>query len=213
MTSDELLRWIADYEHWVYGLLLAYALAKTGPLPMVAGYLSFSGELQTHFVWMAVLAGTLTGGQARFAVGRWGAPWLFNRFERAAPWIALGAVAVERFGAWLLPLYRFSKGTYTLVGLGAGASMPSWRRFTLLDGLGGLAWASVTVGLGVMIGQAGAQVDPRWAAYVGLSLLVLGIVAAAVFGRSLRRLLLPRAEQALAAARQRRAGAAATTSS
>ncbi len=34
MTVDELLAWIARYDLWVYGLLMAYAMAKTGPLPV-----------------------------------------------------------------------------------------------------------------------------------------------------------------------------------
>lgn len=36
MTADELLAWISRYDLWVYALLVAYALAKTGPQPMVA---------------------------------------------------------------------------------------------------------------------------------------------------------------------------------
>ncbi|MCB2000554.1 MAG: hypothetical protein KDH91_09180, partial [Rhodoferax sp.] len=63
MTADELLAWIATYDHWVYALLLAYALAKTGPLPMVAGFVSASGALQAPVVFAVVLAGTVAGSQ------------------------------------------------------------------------------------------------------------------------------------------------------
>lgn len=38
MTAQELFDWIAKYDTWVYGLLLAYSAGKTGPLPMVAGF-------------------------------------------------------------------------------------------------------------------------------------------------------------------------------
>jgi membrane protein DedA with SNARE-associated domain len=204
MDAQALLDWIATHDRWVYGLLFAYGLAKTGPLPMVAGFVSVSGALQPAAVALVVLLGTLLGSQLRYGVGHGFSPWLFERFPGFAPWLALGAVGVERFSLALLPLYRFSKGTYTLVGLGAGMAIP-WRRFVWLDGTGALLWVLVSVGLGYALGLAGAQVDPRWAAYVGLSLLALDIVATAVFGKRLKRLLLPQAQAALAQAQARRA--------
>jgi hypothetical protein len=36
-------------------------------------------------------------------------------------------------------VYRFSKGTYRLIGLGAGASQLSWGWVPLLDSLGAVA--------------------------------------------------------------------------
>jgi hypothetical protein len=56
MTAQELFDLITRYDHWVYGLLLAYAMGKTGPLPMVAGYLSHSGALDVFAVLGTVLA-------------------------------------------------------------------------------------------------------------------------------------------------------------
>jgi hypothetical protein len=41
----------------------------------------------------------------RFAVGHATAPWLYRKSPRAGPWVALGAAAVERYGAALLSLY------------------------------------------------------------------------------------------------------------
>lgn len=211
MTADELLAWIATYDTWVYALLMAYALAKTGPLPMVAGFVGASGALQAPVVVAVVLAGTLAGSQLRFLVGRSAAPWLFERFTGLAPWLALGAAGVDRYRLLLLPLYRFSKGTYSLIGLGAGASRLPWRHFTLLDGAGAVLWSVTSVALGFAIGQLGQAFDPRWAAYAGLALLVLGMVTVAVFGASLKRRLLPMANEALQAARARRARGAAAS--
>jgi membrane-associated protein len=205
MTADELLAWIARYDLWVYGLLMVYAMAKTGPLPMVAGFVSASGALQAPVAIMVVLVGTVVGSQVRFAIGRRAAPWLFERFTRLAPWLALGAAGVDRYQGLLLPVYRFSKGTYSLIGLGAGASQLSWGRFAWLDSLGAVAWAVVSVMLGAAIGELGHAFDPRWAAYAGLGLLAAGMLMVAVFGARLKRALLPMANEALLAARARRA--------
>jgi len=204
MTAQELLELIARYDSWVYGLLLAYAMGKTGPLPMVAGYISFSGALDLFAVLGTVLAGTMIGSQLRFAVGRRFAPWLYTTFPRFAPWLALGAAGVERYERLLLPLYRFAKGTYTLIGVGAGASRLGWMRFSTFDTLGAVGWTLGWVMIGVAIGAAGSQVDPRWAAYAGLGILATGMLVAAVFGRHLKRVLLPQATAALEAAITRR---------
>ena len=204
MTAQELYALIAQYDRWAYGFLLAYAMGKTGPLPMVAGYISFSGALDLAAVLASVLAGTMIGSQLRFAVGRRYAPWLYATFPRFAPWLALGAAGVERYERLLLPLYRFSKGTYTLIGVGAGASRLAWTRFATFDTLGAMGWTLVWVLIGFAIGAAGSQVDPRWAAYAGLGILASGMLVAVVFGRHLKRALLPQATAALAAAKARR---------
>ena len=204
MTPQELLDWVAKYDTLVYGLLLAYAMGKTGPLPMIAGYISFSGALDVLAVLATVSCGTLIGSQLRFWVGRYFAPVLYEKLPRFAPWLALGSASVERYGRLLLPLYRFSKGTFTLVGVGAGASQLGWLRFCAFDTLGALAWTTSWVMIGVGIAAAGAQLDPQWAAYAGLSVLGAGVLLTVVLGRHLKRVLQPHATAALAAALARR---------
>ena len=115
--------------------MVAYALAKTGPLPMVAGFVSASGSLEVLAVLTACGIGTLAGANLRFALGHLFNTRLFRWAPKAAPWIALGAVGVDRLGWWLLPVYRFSKGTFTLIGLGAGITM-RYRKFFVLDAIG-----------------------------------------------------------------------------
>jgi membrane protein DedA with SNARE-associated domain len=196
MTAVELLDHIEARQSWVYALLLAYTLAKTGPLLMAAGFVSGAGALHPFAVMAVGLAGTLLGSQLRYWLGRTSSARLFVWLPRAAPWLALGAVAVERFCWWLLPLYRFSKGTYNLVGLGAGVSTP-YKRFVVLDCLGGVLWVVTLVGVGRGLWQLGLQVQPEWAAYFGLGLLCLGVVATVLMGRRLKTYLFPYAQAAL----------------
>lgn len=204
MTPQELIDWVAKYDTWAYGLLLFYAMGKTGPLPMIAGYISFSGALDVLAVLAAVSAGTLVGSQVRFWVGRNFAPLLYEKLPRFAPWLALGSAGVERYERLILPLYRFSKGTFTLIGVGAGASRLAWLRFTAFDTLGALFWTTSWVMVGVGIAAAGTQLDPQWAAYAGLAVLGAGLLLTAGLGRHLKKVLQPHATAALAAALARR---------
>lgn len=197
MTAAELLDFIGTHDHWVYALLLGYTLAKTGPLLLVAGFVSAAGALDPFAVLGVGLLGTLSGAQLRYWIGRTCSARLFAWLPRAAPWLALAAVGVERFGGWLLPVYRFSKGTYSAVGLGAGVSMP-YPRFLMLDSLGAALWVGTMVLVGQGLWHLGLQVKPEWAAYVGLGLLCTGVVAVLVLGRRLRTHLSPHAQAALA---------------
>lgn len=195
MDLPELLDWIARYDTWIYGLLLAYCLGKTGPLPMLAGYAASQGALRIEALLVVTVLGSFAGGQLRFAVGRFASPWVYKTFAKVAPWITLASAGVERYSLRVLLTYRFIKGAFSLVGLGAGASLLSWRRYLLIDGSGAILWIGVIVSVGWCFGKLGAVLDPRWAAYVGLVLLVLSIITMTVFGKRLKQRLLPLAQR------------------
>lgn len=203
MDLPELLDLIARYDLWIYGLLLTYCLGKTGPLPMLAGYAASQGALQLEALLTVTLLGSLAGGQLRFAVGRFASPWVCRTFTGAAPWIALASAGVERYSLRVLLSYRFVKGAFSLVGLGSGASLLPWRRFMLMDATGALLWIASLIGIGWSFGLLGAALNPRWAAYVGLALLLLSVLSLAIFGKSLKKRLLPLAENILRERTQR----------
>ncbi len=198
MEMTELLGWIERYDQWVYGLLLVYCLGQTGPLPMLAAFAAAQGALRVDALILFTVLGSITGSQIRFMVGRFAAPWICRTFPGFAPWIALACAGVERYSLGVLLGYRFVKGTFSLVGLGAGASLLAWRRHLLMDSLGALLWIGVMVGIGWTFGRLGGALDPRWAAYLGLSLLVLSTLALAAVGNRIKARLQPLAEQILA---------------
>ncbi len=197
MDLPELLALIEKYDIWVYGVLLSYCLGKTGPLPMLAGFAAAQGALRLDVLIIVTLLGSIAGGQLRFVIGRFAAPWVCRKFTSAAPWIALASAGVERYSLQVLLAYRFVKGSFSLVGLGAGASLLAWPRHALIDSAGAALWIGTMIGIGWSFGQIGAALDPRWAAYVGLTLLVLSAVAFAVLGKRLKARLLPLAEKIL----------------
>jgi membrane-associated protein len=197
MDLPELLDLIARYESWIYALLLAYCIGKTGPMPMLAGFAAAQGALQLDFLIVATLVGSLAGGQLRFAIGRFASPWMYRTFPGLAPWVALASAGVERYSLRVLLAYRFVKGSFSLVGLGAGASLLAWHRHVLIDSAGALLWIGAMIGIGWGFGQMGAALDPKWAAYVGLTFLVLSALAMSLLGKQLKARLLPLAEKIL----------------
>jgi membrane-associated protein len=197
MTLPELLSTIQHYNQWVYGFLFAYCLGKTGPLPMLAGFAAAQGALRLDALLLVTLLGSIAGGQIRFTVGRFASPWAYRNLPRIAPWVALASAGVERYSLRMLLSYRFVKGSFSLVGLGAGASLLAWPKFASMDSLGAMLWISTMVGIGWTFGQLGAALDPRWAAYIGLTLLVLSFLVLGLLGKTIKARLLPLAQQIL----------------
>jgi membrane-associated protein len=195
MDLPELLDLVARYDQWIYGLLLAYCVGKTGPMPMLAGFAAAQGVLRLDLLILVTLIGSLGGGQLRFVLGRFASPWVYRTFPNAGPWVALASAGVERYSLRVLLAYRFVKGSFSIVGLGAGASLLPWPRHVLMDSAGALLWVSAMVGIGWGFGQMGAALDPRWAAYVGLGFLVVSALALALVGKRLKAKLLPLAEK------------------
>jgi membrane-associated protein len=197
MDLPELLALIAKYDSMVYGLLWAYCFGKTGPMPMLAGFAAAQGALRLDALIAVTLLGSIAGAQLRFAMGRFASPWVCRRFPALAPWIALASAGVERYSSRVLLAYRFVKGSFAPVGLGAGASLIAWPRHVLLDSAGAAIWIATMVGTGYALGQLGSAIDPRWAAYIGLALLTLSIIFFAVAGKKIKAKLAPLAEKIL----------------
>ncbi len=195
MNLSELLELISRYDMWVYALLLTYCLGKTGPLPMLAGYAAAQGALQVGVLLMVTVMGSMAGGQLRFALGRFASPWFCRTFTSVAPWIALASAGVERYSLRVLLAYRFVKGAFSLVGLGAGSSLITWRKYAMVDGAGAIIWIGGMVSIGWSLGMLDAAFDPKWAAYFGLTLLLLSVLTLAALGKRLKMRLLPLAEK------------------
>ena len=173
MTLPELLSLIQRHDQWVYAFLLAYCMGQTGPLPLLAGFAAAQGALRLDSLLLVTLLGSMAGGQIRFAVGWLASPWVYRSMPRIAPWVALASAGVERYSLRVLLAYRFVKGTFALVGLGAGASgsllvagVSLFGAFSLAVAASTASAAAVTVASSAVLGSAEIAVTALSAATV-----------------------------------------------
>jgi membrane-associated protein len=198
MSLTELIDFIQRYDTWVYGFIFAYCFGKTGPLPMLAGFAATQGTLRLDGVLALALLGTLGGSQLRFWIGRLAMPWVCQKLPNFAPWLALAGAGVERYCLPVMMAYRYVKGSFAVVCVGAGASLITWQRFAITDAAGAVLWVGGMVGIGWTFGQIGAALNPDWAAYIGLAFLVSSITLFALLSKRIKAKLLPLAERILA---------------
>jgi membrane protein DedA with SNARE-associated domain len=148
-----------ELEHLVheYGCLLVFvatALQALGfPVPgttaliAAALYAATAHGLPIAGVVAAGALGALAGTTAAYALGRWGGEPLLLRIggrlrqtpERVQ---ALRSVFAEHGGAWLF-VGRFISGVRNIIGLLAGASGMSLRRFLPISAAAAFAWALI----------------------------------------------------------------------
>ncbi|WP_081687100.1 DedA family protein [Glycomyces tenuis] len=149
----------------------------------VAGYLSYSGQMNFGLVMVFATIGSMIGGwfyyYVGYAFGRDRTRWLFEKlplfevkdFELAervfAKW---GVVAV--LAGRCLPIVR------SVISIPAGIEkMPIWK-FSLFTLIGSTVWNSIWVGLGFGFGP---QIEPVLNRYSDLlSKIVLGVIAVLV---------------------------------
>ncbi len=158
-------------------------------LPL-AGYLAGRGDLDFAAVLVAATVGSVLGALLLYAagakLGRARARALLGRLPlvdeedvlRAESWF-------DRHGQTAVLLGRLVPGVRSLISLPAGAArMPLWR-FTLLTTVGSLAWNTLLIGAGALLGRQW-QVVEQYADV--LNYLVIGVAALLVGVFVVRRL-------------------------
>ena len=141
-----------------------------------AGAVSHAGVLSLPLVILAATLGSFAWGQTWFRIGSVSGPLVI---ARRPAWQARAASAerwISRSGMWVLLLGRFCPGMGTLLPTVVGASGYAWRRFSWVDAVGALIWATSFAAVG-FLGAAALQRllghALTWPSFV----LVVGVLA------------------------------------
>ncbi|HEX5850079.1 MAG TPA: DedA family protein [Rubrobacter sp.] len=166
-------------------LLIAENLFPPIPSEVVlplAGFLVGRGDL---VFWQALLAatfGSVAGALILYALGRYGGRKLVLRYgrflhvdeeglDRADGWF-------RRYGDWVVLFARVVPLARSVVSIPAGTMKMPAIRFTVLTAIGSLAWNTLLIGAGVILG-ANWQVVETWVgSYSNVVLLVAALVVA-----------------------------------
>ncbi|MHB2166466.1 DedA family protein [Alsobacter sp. R-9] len=174
---------VEAYGPFVYGLLFLYTFAKSGALPLFAGYAAQAGALDAGIVAGATFAGGYLGDELRFWIARrHGAAWLSHR-PRLKPLVDRATSLLTRYGRAYLFAYRYPKGLRTVGAFPVGLTDMPWRRFTPLNAASAATWTAVMVGLGYGFGPIIEEAVQSGFGVASVVLLVAFIAVAAVLWR------------------------------
>jgi len=161
-----LLKLVADYGVWVYGILSAIIFCETGlvvtpflpgdSLLFVAGAIAAAGELNVHLLFVLLAAAAFLGNAANYAIGRYLGERLFrnpkSRFLNPAH-LERAHAFYERHGGKAVVISRFLPIIRTYVPFVAGMARMEPREFLAYNALGAIAWVGGLTYAGYFVGN------------------------------------------------------------
>jgi membrane protein DedA with SNARE-associated domain len=140
-------------QQYGYAIILVGSLVEGQPVMLFGGFAAHRGHLQlVPWVILAGAAGNFLSMQAWFLAGRrFGRPIVERRphwsarIEKVQGWLA-------RYDAMLIIAIRFLVGFGNVGSVAMGMSTLGTPRFTLLNGLGALLWATALALAGYLLG-------------------------------------------------------------
>lgn len=121
---------------------------------LLGGLCAKCTDLRLVGVILAAFTGAIIGDQVFYALGRHKGLKLLNRFPRLKLRTERVLHHMRRHGSIIAFAFRFVYGFRILTPLLIGASGIGHGRFTLLNCLGALSWATIMASLGYAMGEA-----------------------------------------------------------
>lgn len=163
-------------ENYGYLAILIVTFIEGETIVILAGIAAHLGLLELPWVIVAAIAGSVSGDQTWYYVGRHWGPRLIAR----RPSWQLGAEKVyrhlERHQYWLILTFRFYYGLRNVTPFVLGSAQIPRLRFFILNLIGAVVWAFVFAVAGFYLGKAFEQfIDDyhRYALYVIGGLVVV----------------------------------------
>ena len=163
------------------GLLIGFFLPGDSLL-FTAGFLASQGVFDIWPLSLGCFAACVIGNVAAYAFGARVGRKLFerpdSRFFRRETLVRAHAF-YERHGARALILARFVPGVRVFAPIVAGTSLMDYRKFTIVNVMGGALWAIGLTWAGYWLGRTIPNVE-RYLLLIVLLILVLSVLPAAI---------------------------------
>ncbi len=152
MHFQQLLRdYIEIHGYWV---LFAGTFLEGEAVLIIAGFLAFDGHLQLGGVIVTAWAGSFLGDQFFFYLGRLQGKSLLRRFHFIARRFREGLRLIEKYGAFVAFISRFTYGLRIVLPVILGITGLSSRTFLAINLGSALVWAATFSMAGYLYGKS-----------------------------------------------------------
>jgi len=132
---------------WGYIILFLYSFGGGFLALVVAGILSFSGELNIFVTILVAGAANLMGDQFLFTIARKNKSQAKQMMQKHRRKIAMAHLMMKKYGSWVIFLQKYIYGIKTLIPLAMGLTKYDYKKFFLFNIFATAIWA-------VLIGTA-----------------------------------------------------------
>ncbi len=138
---------------WGYIILFLYSFGGGFVALVVAGILSYSGELNIVIAMVVAGVANFIGDQFLFTVARKNKHQAKQMMEKHKRKIALSHLMMRKYGTWVIFLQKYIYGIKTLIPLAMGLTKYDYKKFMIFNFVATIVW-SLIVGLSAyMLGE------------------------------------------------------------
>jgi membrane protein DedA with SNARE-associated domain len=132
---------------WGYIILFLYSFGGGFLALVVAGILSYSGELNIVLVLLVAGIANFIGDQFLFTVARKNKNQAKEMMQKHKRKIAMSHLLMRKYGSWVIFLQKYIYGIKTLIPLAMGITKYDYKKFIVFNILATIVWVLV-IGLG-----------------------------------------------------------------
>jgi membrane protein DedA with SNARE-associated domain len=195
MSLDTVIHWLLLYK---YVIIFPIALIEGPILPIIGGFLLRQEYVQILPLFSVLLIGNLIGDSFWYGVGyRWAHPFIarYGKFLNISEELFLKVQDVfQRRAAYILLLSKITMGFgFALVTLiGAGAAKIPFRKYIVLNAIGGTIWIATAMAVGYFFGHVYLLIEKGFRAVSLVTFVAIVILILARLYKYSRKKILPR---------------------
>jgi membrane protein DedA with SNARE-associated domain len=126
---------------WGYIILFLYSFGGGFLALVVAGILSFSGELNIFIAILVAGIANFIGDQFLFTMARKNKDQAKKMMQKHRRKIAMAHLLMRKYGSWVIFLQKYVYGIKTLIPLAMGLTKFDYRKFMIFNIFATAIWA------------------------------------------------------------------------
>lgn len=138
---------------WGYIILFLYSFGGGFVALVVAGILSYSGELNIFITLLVAGTANFIGDQFLFTIARNNKDQAKQMMQKHKRKIALSHLLMKKYGSWVIFLQKYVYGIKTLIPLAMGLTKYDYKKFMFFNVLATTVWTLVVGISAYMLGE------------------------------------------------------------
>jgi len=138
---------------WGYIILFLYSFGGGFVALVVAGILSYSGELNIFITILVAGTANFIGDQFLFLIARNNKDQAKSMMQKHRRKIAMSHLLMRKYGSWVIFLQKYIYGIKTLIPLAMGLTKYDYKKFIFFNFFATVVWALVVGISAYMLGE------------------------------------------------------------
>jgi len=128
---------------WGYIALFAYSFGGGFVGLVIAGVLSYAGDLNIYIAILVAGISNFLGDQFLFTLARQNKSYAKDMMKKYGRKVALAHVLMRKYGSFVVILQKYIYGIKTLIPLAMGLTKYSSMKFVLFNAVATMLWACI----------------------------------------------------------------------